>query len=139
MRRNWSISSAVRALGRATLHSAVSVLLLQACLDDTPVTASPLTVRAMLNANVVGEMAGGTVRIRVAYRSSRQALVPLPSSPAQITLAAGTTVVLPLTVDIGPCLADRTRFLADEPGCTLTIELTLADAAGQVIDTQTRD
>jgi uncharacterized protein YjdB len=139
MRRNWSISSAVRTLGGATLRSAVSVLLLQACLDDTPVTAGPPTVRAMLNANVVGEMAGGTVRIRVGYRSSRQVLVPLPSSPEQITLSAGTTVVLPLTVDIGPCLADRTRFLADEPGCTLTIELTLADAAGQVVDTQTRD
>jgi uncharacterized protein YjdB len=139
MRRNWSISSAVHALGRATLRSAVSVLLLQACLDDAPVTATPPTVRAMLNANVVGEMAGGTVRIRVGYRSSRQVLVPLPSSPEQITLAAGTTVVLPLTVDISPCLADRTRFLADEPGCTLTIELTLADATGQVIDTQTRE
>ena len=110
-----------------------------ACLDDTPVANGAPTVRATLSANVVGAIAGGTVRIRVGYRTSRQQFVALRSSPEAITVAAGTTVVLPVTVDIGPCLADDTRVSAGEPGCLLTIELTLADATGSVIDTQTRD
>jgi uncharacterized protein YjdB len=113
-------------------------LTVSGCLNDTPVAATKPTVRALLNANVVGEMAGGTIRIRVGYRNSRQALITLPSSPEQITLAAGTTVVVPVSVDIGPCLADTERPFAETPGCQLTIELTLADAAGTIIDTQTR-
>jgi uncharacterized protein YjdB len=114
-------------------------LSLAACLDDTPVAAGAPSVHALLSANIVGALAGGTVRIRVGYRSSRQAFVALRSSPEAITVGAGTTVVVPVTVDIGPCLADETRLAAAQSGCLLTIELTLADAAGAVIDTQTRD
>jgi uncharacterized protein YjdB len=113
-------------------------IVMTACLDDTPVAAARATVRATLSANIVGEVAGGTIHIRVAYRTSRQGLVTLPSSPERITLAAGTTVVVPVTVDIGPCLKDLERPFAETPGCPLTIELTLADAAGNIIDTQTR-
>jgi uncharacterized protein YjdB len=132
------IRSRVARLVPRTLVGALAVaVVLAGCLDDTPVAAISPRVRATLHANVVGAMAGGTVLIRVGYRNSRQGLVPLPSSPQQITLAAGTTVVVPVTVDIGPCLKDLERQFAEEPGCQLTIELTLVDAAGEVIDTQT--
>ena len=109
------------------------------CLDDTPVGTGSPHVRATLHANVIGVAAGGTVSIRVGYRASRENFVALRSTPERVDVPAGTTVVVPLTVDIGPCLADEERISADEGGCRLTIELTLADAAGGVIDTQTRD
>src|SRR5687768_11320014 len=123
-----------RALGALSI-----ILAAIGCLDDTPVTVGSPNVRATLSANVVGVMAGGTVRIRVGYRTSREQFVPLPSTPEQITVAAGTTVVVPLTVDIGPCLTDEDRIAAAQPGCRLTIELTLSDASGGVVDTQMRD
>lgn len=116
-----------------------ALLLLVACLDDSPVASGRPTIRAMLNANVIGAMAGGTVRIRVGYRTSAQQLVPLPATPEQIEVAPGTTVVVPLTVDIGPCLSDSQRAPEGEPGCRLIIELTLSDAGGTVIDSQTRE
>jgi len=119
--------------------SGAALLVQTACLDDAPVASSTRAVRAMLSANVVGAIAGGTVRIRIGYRTSRQQFITLQSSPEAITVAAGTTVVLPVTVDIGPCLADDTRVSAGEPGCLLTVELTLSDAGGVLIDTQTRD
>jgi uncharacterized protein YjdB len=84
-------------------------------------------------------VAGGTVQIRVGYRAGDQQFVSLPSSPREITVAAGKTVVLPVTVDIGPCLSDESRLGGGEPGCLLTIELTLSDATGNAIDQQTRD
>jgi uncharacterized protein YjdB len=96
-------------------------------------------VRASLSANIVSNEAGGTVRIRIGYRTSRQAFVALASSPEAVSVAPAATVVLPVTVDIGPCLADRTRFGGAEAGCVLTVELTLTDASGEVIDQQTRD
>lgn len=116
-----------------------AVLLAGACLDDTLVATATPGVRATLSASLAGAMAGGTVRIRVGYRTRARQFAPLPASPEQIAVAAGTTVVLPLTVDIGPCLADKARVPEGEPGCKLIIELTLADAAGGVIDTQTRE
>jgi uncharacterized protein YjdB len=134
------IRSRVIRLAPRTLAGAVAVaFVMAACLDDTPLTAKGPSVRAKFSANVVGAMAGGTVRIRVGYRSSRQVLVPLPSSPEQVTLAAGTTVVVPVTVDIGPCLKDPERQFAESLGCQLTVELTLLDASGEVIDTRTLD
>ena len=125
--------AAWRAIG------ALSLVALGSCLDDAPVGTGKPTVRATLNANVVGAVAGGTVDIRVGYRTSRQQLVALRSSPERIQVAPGTTIVLPLTVDIGPCLADAERFPANQPGCALIIELTLSDAAGSTIDSQTRE
>ena len=118
---------------------ALGLVLAVGCLDETPVTVCSRHGRETLTANVVGAMAGGTVRIRVGYRTSRQAFVALPSSPEQIDVAPATTIVLPLTVDIGPCLADNERMSGGEPGCKLVIELTLSDASGSVIDSQTRE
>jgi uncharacterized protein YjdB len=145
MRAVVAVLAAVRALwrrgalARRALLSASGLLAVAGCLDDSPVTAGSPNVRASLSANVVGAVAGGTVRIRVGYRTSRQALVSLPSTPEQIDVTPGTTVVLPLTVDIGPCLADDERAPRGAPGCHLVIELTLSDAAGGVIDSQTRE
>jgi len=121
------------------IGAAMAALAMSGCLDDTPTAATPPGVRATLSANVVGEMAGGTVRIRVAYRTNTQTLVTLPSNPAQVTLAAGATVVVPVTVDIGRCLKDRQRALATTRGCQLTIELTLSDATGETVDEQSID
>jgi uncharacterized protein YjdB len=125
---------------RRSLAGAVAIALaMSGCLDDTPVAARSPSVRATLNANVATAMAGGTVRIRVGYRTSRSPLIPLPSSPQQVTLAAGTTVVVPVTVDIGPCLKDPERPVSQVRGCQLTIELTLTDEQGNIIDSQTRE
>jgi uncharacterized protein YjdB len=124
---------------RRLLGASITVLAMAACLDDAPTTAGIASVRALLSANVVGAVAGSTVRIRIGYRTSREGFVALPSSPTEIAIAAGTTVVVPVTVDLGPCLADPERVLASEGGCQLTLELTLADASGNVVDTQTRD
>jgi len=132
------MSNVMSSAGRAVLVSA-SLLTTWSCLDDSPVTAGQPTVRATLSANVVGEAAGGTVRIRVGYRTRTQQLVALPSTPEQITVAPGSTIVLPLTVDIGPCLADADRAPLGESGCKLVIEVTLLDAAGGTLDTQTRE
>jgi uncharacterized protein YjdB len=123
------------------LRHALALLALAACLDDKPTATGRPTVRATLNANVVGEaaVAGGTVQIRVGYRAGNQQFIALPSSPTEIAVAAGKTVVLPVTVDIGPCLSDQSRLGGGEPGCLLTIELTLSDATGNAIDRQTRD
>jgi hypothetical protein len=123
-----------RALGALSI-----ILAAIGCLDDTLVAAGSPNVRATLSANVVGAMVGGTVRIRVGYRTSRQQFVALPSSPEQIDVAPATTVVLPLTVDIGACLADDERAPVGEAGCRLVIELTLSDASGGVVDSQTRE
>ena len=118
---------------------ALALLAATACLDDTPVDGGSPTIRATLHANVVGTVAGGTVSIRVGYRGGQQQFVVLRSSPERVQVAAGTTIVLPLTVDIGPCLADASRLLRAQDGCALVIELTLSDAAGGTIDSQTRD
>lgn len=112
---------------------------IMACLNDAPTKVTSPTVRASLSASVASVVAGGTVRIRIGYRNGQQAFVALPSSPEQISVAAGTSTVLPVTVDIGPCLADGTRLAAEAPGCVLTVELTLTDGAGTVLDRQTRD
>jgi uncharacterized protein YjdB len=132
------ISRFLSSAARAIVASAC-LLASWSCLDDSPVNAGTPTVRATLNANVVGEAAGGTVRIRVGYRTRTQQLVALPSTPEQVTVAPGTTTVLPLTVDIGPCLADANRAPLGEAGCKLVIELTLLDASGATVDTQTRE
>jgi len=128
-------------VGRGVLRNTLALLAFTACLDDKPTATARPTVRATLNANVVGEaaVAGGTVQIRVGYRASNQQFVPLPSSPREIAVDAGKTVVLPVTVDIGPCLSDASRLGGGEPGCLLTIELTLSDATGNAVDRQTRD
>src|SRR5689334_664555 len=140
------VASVARVLsGRLGWNRRRSVALLlassvpAACLDDTPTRAGPPTVRATLSANVVNGAAGSAVRIRIGYRASRQGFVALPSSPDQVGVTPATTLVLPVTVDIGPCLADQTRFGGAAEGCVLTVELTLSDAAGEVIDQQTRD
>jgi len=128
-----------RRLGRAVLGAGMSMALATACLDDAPLAVRAPMVRATLSANVAGALAGGTVRIRVGYRTSEQAFVALRSSPEQVTLAAGSTVTVPVMVDIGPCLDDARRAAESEPGCLLTIELTLVDASGITVDTQMRD
>ncbi|HUQ83041.1 MAG TPA: Ig-like domain-containing protein [Gemmatimonadaceae bacterium] len=128
--------------GTRLLHRALSACLLLAatsCLDDSPVASGAPVVRATLSANVVGAQAGGTVQIRVGYRTRTQQLVTLPSTPVRVSLAAGTTVVLPLTVDIGPCLGDAERAPVGEAGCKLVIEVSLLDATGGTVDTQTRE
>ena len=83
-----------RVLSACLLFAGIS------CLDDSPVASVAPVVRATLSANVVGAQAGGTVRIRVGYRTRAQQLVALPSTPEQVSLAAGATVVVPLTVEI---------------------------------------
>jgi uncharacterized protein YjdB len=133
------VTTTRRPLVRALLGGAIAGIGATACLNDSPVAAGPPTVRATLHASVVGAVAGGTVGIRVGYRTSRQLFVPLPSNPQRVSLAAGQTVAVPVTVDIGPCLADDGRALSSEPGCLLTIELTLTDATGETIDRQTRE
>ena len=133
----WSLARWSR-FRRLTL-AAVAPAMLTACLNDSPVGASDPRIRATLSANVIGSVAGGTVDIRVGYRKSRQELVTLRSSPERVQVAPGTTLVLPLTVDIGPCLADPERVTLDREGCALVIELTLSDAAGGTIDSQTRE
>src|SRR5687767_6183684 len=130
-------SAARRA--RQTLTRLALLLSAGGCLDDAPVAAGDPTVRAILSANVVGAAAGGIVRIRVGYRTSRQGFVALPSSPQQVAVPAASTVVLPLTVDISPCLADAERATSETAGCALVIELTLTDAAGETLDSQVRD
>ena len=112
---------------------------LTACLDDSPVATGNPTVRATFSANVVGAVAGGSVRIRVGYRTRTQQIVFLPSTPQQVDVPAGSTIVQPVTVDIGRCLADRNRTSASEPGCRLLIELSLSDQTGVVIDSDTTD
>jgi uncharacterized protein YjdB len=127
--RRWLAASALFALAASAV----------ACLDDSPVATGTPTVHATLSANVVANVAGGTVDIRVGYRGSQQQFVPLRSSPQRIEVAPASTIVLPLTVDIGPCLADASRLAREEGGCALIIELTLSDAAGERIDSQTRE
>ena len=124
---------------RAAIAGLVVLVGLTACLDDTPTSAGTTKLRANLSATVVGSFAGGTVRIRVGYRTTREQFIALPSSPQEVPVAAGATVVVPVMVDIGPCLLDGERVLSAEPGCLLTIELTLSDASGTPIDTQIRD
>jgi uncharacterized protein YjdB len=126
-------------LERAACGGVLALLTATACLNDMPTAKGATTLSATLNANVVGAIAGGTVRIRVGYRTSRQQFIALPSSPEQVAVAAGATVVIPVTVDIGPCLSDAERRSASQRGCLLTIELTLLDPGGSTIDTQTRD
>lgn len=124
---------------RAAWSGVFALLGASACLNDMPTAKGATTLSATLNANVVGAIAGGTVRIRVGYRTSRQQFIALPSSPQEVAVAAGATVVIPVTVDIGACLADEERVSASQRGCLLTIELTLLDPGGNTIDTQTRD
>src|SRR5690349_1964548 len=128
----WWLKRALSLLLGASLAA-------MACLNDTPTATNRTTLRAVLNANIVGALAGGTVGIRIGYRNIRQQFIALQSSPEQISVGAGATVVVPVTVDIGPCLSDAERVRASEPGCLLTIELTLTDATGKPIDTQVRD
>jgi uncharacterized protein YjdB len=128
-----------RTLAAWLLGSGLAAILgLTACLDDSPVAAGEPTVRATFSANVVGAAAGGTVRIRVGYRTRSQQVVFLPSSPEQVSVAAGTTIVLPVTVHIARCLADESRVSAGEPGCKLLIELSLSDQTG-LVDSDTTD
>lgn len=122
----WKLAPALAAIGLAS------------CLNDSPVASGDTTVRATFSVNVVGLQAGGTVRIRVGYRSAQQVLF-LPSTPQQVNVGAGTTVILPVTVDIGRCLADRNRASSGLPGCKLLIELLLSDQTGSVIDSDTTD
>ena len=126
-------------IARRAIGAAVVLVAAGGCLDDTPMGAGTPNVRATLHANLVGAVAGGTVRIRVGYRTSREPFVPLPSTPGQVSVPAGTTAIVPVTVDIRRCLADAGRVSANQRGCRLRIELTLTDAGGGVIDTQTRD
>ena len=110
-----------------------------ACLNDSPVATGTSTVRASFSANIVSAQAGGSVGIRVGYRTRAQQVLFLPSTPQKVTVPAGTTITVPVTVDIGRCLADRNRTSANLPGCKLLIELSLSDQTGTVVDSDTSD
>jgi uncharacterized protein YjdB len=133
--RKWLTRWSRRVVRPAVLSGVA--LALAACLNDTPTGGGARLVRASLNANIAGSLASGTVSIRIGYRTSQEAFVPLPSSPEAINIGAGTTVEVPVTVDISACLADENRVQASRPGCVLTVELSLSDATGAPIDTRT--
>jgi hypothetical protein len=129
-------STEMRSIGRA-----VGVVLLAAaatsCLRDAPAAPDHLgDARIAFSAMIIGAGAvNRTAEIDVSYRRTDTSRVLLPSTPKSVTVASGTTLV-PVTVNLLPCLNDPQRFISTgRSGCRLVIEVRLLGGGGSVTDT----
>ena len=124
------------------------VVALAACLNDAPTALSTGPVKLRINAQVSGDGGGGgpppmwTVNIRVYYWTSGEDRIPLPVDPSSVQLGRDQRVEQAVEVDITPCLADENRANNEgdaESGCRLYVELSLLDADGNLLSTDTQD
>jgi hypothetical protein len=118
-----------------------AMVLASACLDRRellpPDERAPRSVAMALNLELRGGVAAGerVVDIRARYQRRDGERPTLPVQPARVTLQDGTTIQQSVVVDIGPCNADADREPNEDgsPGCRFAMELTLRNAAGDVL------
>src|SRR5205085_7144381 len=104
-RMRFTSASAARALPLAMLAASSSL----GCLVDRSVAPSDrvfLSIRGRVIGFAPGSGGDPSIRIGVFYVPLTVPVL-LPSTPTQISLTRGATTTQPVTVDIGPCLADR--------------------------------
>ena len=110
------------------------------CLDDPPVAPVSGDVALRLQAQLPSSLADRTLQVRVSFiRNSDEARVDLPVTPSQLVVPGGETVQRSVSVQVSQCFAEGT-VTREEGGvvCPLIIELTLTDAGGGVLATETR-
>lgn len=136
-RRRWA--SALRV---SALH-ALALLAVGACATDQPSAVTEARpAQIALNASVAATSTRANlaqVRVTAAYQKQGGGTVPM-GTPQLITLGAAASQQVPITLDVGPCLADDTRAsaqggpaAADE--CVLRLDLELL-LDGVVVDRQ---
>jgi hypothetical protein len=116
-----------RLAARGSLTALLAVTLVRCNGGDTasPTARAALAIRATVHGLSATKGLDPTVRIRVTYADTGGAITALPSSPGAISVLTGTATTQPVLVDLGPCLADRQRVPAGEPGCQVTVSLIL--------------
>jgi probable HAF family extracellular repeat protein len=127
------------ALRRVVLSASLALslsLLALACLDDSAVGPAPGSngARIALRATVVGARAGDGLEVAILYARTDESTHAL-GDPVREELGTGTTEV-PITVNLGPCLADALHAGGDG-ACMLSARVTLVDEAGLPLDVQT--
>lgn len=136
-RRRWE-----HAL-RASALRALSLLAVGACAVDQPSAVTDARpAQIALNASVAALSTRANlaqVRVTAAYQKQGGGTVPM-GTPQTITLGTAPSQQVPITLDVGPCLADDTRAsaqggpaAADE--CVLRLDLELL-LDGVVVDRQ---
>lgn len=96
------------------------------CVDDAPLGPRPSTVRVSLAARVAGIPTQQAIAIEIRVTYPRSDAEPVALLAERIELEPETfTLEIPLSVEIGSCLADPQREGAalGEQGCRLRIEL----------------
>ncbi|MCA0375758.1 MAG: Ig-like domain-containing protein [Gemmatimonadetes bacterium] len=135
--RALPLSRALRGVGVATLLVGAS-----ACATDQPAAVEQAQpARIALNASVAASSRAGLAQVRVSAAYIRQGGSTVPmGGPQTLTLGSAATQQVPITLDVGPCLADDTRAginggaaAADE--CVLRLDLELL-LDGVVVDRQ---